>query len=372
MANVSLYRIIDKILFLILLILYPIKKIFIKKNKNTKKVLIIRLWGLGDGVCVLPIIKKLASIGYETHVLTTKELQILFKNQTFIKKTIFLNHKNPFTIFSLIKTLLKEKYEIVIDTEIFMNLSTILGLWAFPKTYIGFSHKLRAKFHNKTSQYIENHHFVENFSSLLLPLQIKFLPQKLVPLRYSKQAQEKVEKILLPFKTKKLIAMHIGSGGTAKGRRWRAENFKNLANIISQNHPNTQIIFTGLTAEKQILNSIKKTLSAKPLDLTTKLSQEEFIYLLTNLKLFITNDTGPMHISAAMGTKTIGLFGMNNPRKVGAWPLNNNINIYKNPKNNPIINNKYSIYPPDKYSTINLISVGEVYTQVKKPLKNVK
>ena len=55
---------------------------------------------------------------------------------------------------------------------------------------------------------------------------------------------------------------------------------------------------------------------------------------------------------------------MNSPKKVGAWPLSKNINLYKNPSNNTIINNKYSIYPKDSDSTINLIKVSEVYDKI--------
>jgi len=54
-----------------------------------------------------------------------------------------------------------------------------------------------------------------------------------------------------------------------------------------------------------------------------------FAYLLEKCDLMVSNDTGPMHLAAAMWTKTIGLFWPNLPMRFWPYPLDKNISLYK-------------------------------------------
>jgi ADP-heptose:LPS heptosyltransferase len=51
--------------------------------------------------------------------------------------------------------------------------------------------------------------------------------------------------------------------------------------------------------------------------------------LLERVDLMISNDTGPMHLAAAMGTPTIGLFGPQLPQRFGPYPPSQNKAFYK-------------------------------------------
>ncbi len=358
-------RFLNRLLVVPVIVLIPFRRFFYRKIHN-KKVLVIRLWGLGDSICALPMIKLLSNHGYKVYVLTTPSLRAVF-TKNFIEGVICFNYKKPFSIFNLIKVINKKRFGIVIDTEQFLNVSTLLGLFAMPSVFIGYDHLLRSRIYNKKVKYIEMDHFVVNFARLLSPLNIFEVPDKLVPLEYPKSALKKVEFLLRKYKDKKLIGIHTGSGPTAKGRRWHYKNFEKLCNMLAKRN-DVVLVFTGTEEEKKIFSKMK--IHGAYINLINKLSLGEFVYLLKKLDVFVCNDTGPMHMAAAMGTKVVGLFGMNDPRKVGAWPLDKNINLYKNPNNLPIINNKYSRYPSSKYSTINLITPKEVYQEVIKILES--
>ena len=365
MVNINIMRYLDKSFVLILGILYFFKFLFFNQKKKTKKILIIRLWGMGDSINTLPLCDIMHKKKYIVDILTTTEMSSIFSNQKYVHKTYFLNYKNPFSLFFLILKLRKNKYEFILDTEQFMNTSTILGTVISPKNFIGFNHLFRSKFYTKTVVYSEKKHFVENFVKLS-PWKVD-IPDKLLPLSYKDSVSTKVDKYLSKYIHKKIIGIHLGTAGTATGRRWNPVKFKDLANKISKEIPNSVILFTGLDFEKEIYTKIEPDLNLKhELNLINKLSKDEFFYLFKSINLFISNDTGAMHIAAAQGCKVIGLFGMNNPIKVGPWPLNKNISLYKNPNTNPIINNKYSIYPKNSDSTIDLIEVKEVFKEVKK------
>ena len=56
------------------------------------------------------------------------------------------------------------------------------------------------------------------------------------------------------------------------------------------------------------------------LNLTTKTSLPEMISLLAQARLVIANDSGPLHIAAALGTPVLGLFGPTTPAQFGPYP----------------------------------------------------
>ena len=68
-----------------------------------------------------------------------------------------------------------------------------------------------------------------------------------------------------------------------------------------------------------------------------KFTLRQTFYLISKCNVFIGNDSGPMHIAAAQGVKTIGLFGPNLPLRFA--PLNKkSISLYKKMPCSPCIN----------------------------------
>ncbi len=362
---------VDKYVIPILLFIFlPFKKQSITNSKN-KKVLYIRLWGLGDTICTLPTIEKLFKLGYSVDILTTRRVETLYNLFKKKKEVFIFNYTNPLSFLKLLWKLNNKKYSFLIDSEYFMNISSLLSLLIRAKKKIGFNHLLRRKVYTDTVLYNEKEHFVYNFNRELEPLNINFRAKNLCS--FDEHKSKKIKDLLKQYNSFKLIGINIGTAETATGRRWSKNNFLSLTNLILEKYENVLIIFTGLKIEKTIFDKIKnKIVSHNYINLIEKLSIEEFLYLLKKIDLFISNDTGAMHMSANQSCKTIGLFGMTTPLNVGAFPLNKHYNIHKNPNNNPIINSKYSYYPKNKYSTVNLIKPEEVFEIVKKCLTLTK
>jgi ADP-heptose:LPS heptosyltransferase len=90
--------------------------------------------------------------------------------------------------------------------------------------------------------------------------------------------------------------------------------------------------------------------------------------LIKNVKLMITNDTGPMHMAFAIGTPTVSLFGPCSPQQYGSQSLGikNNASFYKKLYCSPCVHD--FIVPPCKGDNqcMKKIMVNEVFLQVKK------
>ncbi len=109
------------------------------------------------------------------------------------------------------------------------------------------------------------------------------------------------------------VAMHIGVGPSAQYRRWPAERFAHLAKMMAGIQPGLTVILTGSPEEQPILAEFRTIYSGRTVDASGLGGIARTAALMRRCDLVVSNDTGLMHLGAAMGTPTVGLFGASNP-----------------------------------------------------------
>ncbi|MCK5107100.1 MAG: glycosyltransferase family 9 protein [Nanoarchaeota archaeon] len=309
-------RFIDKIIGNCLcLILWPFKTH--KMIKEPKKILIVRLWAIGESILTLPMIdalkKKFPKAKIDILINNSPYQQIFYQNKNINKLVYF----SPFVLLKHFK-----KYDLAIDTEPFFNISAISSFMLAKKS-IGFNKKLRSLLYNIKINYNDKHHVVETYMDMLRPFNIYKKPKKLIKLKYPQSAKIKIKKLLEQNDIKKsdfTVGFFAGASQNDPSRRWPEKNFAQIADyLISKKQ--AKIILLGLHSEQILNQNIKKLTKNKKqiTDLTGKTKLPETFALIEKFNLFISNDSGPMHISAAQGTKTIGLFGPNTPLRFGPY-----------------------------------------------------
>ncbi len=127
-----------------------------------------------------------------------------------------------------------------------------------------------------------------------------------------------------------LIVIHPGSPITLK--RWRTERFADVADwLIVQK--NAQILFVGTRDEVDVISAVQKQMHGRSINLAGETTVSQLAELLKRCHLFLGNDSGPMHIAAAVGTQTIGLYGPGNPARFG--PVGSNAYTVRRQPNCP-------------------------------------
>jgi len=105
------------------------------------------------------------------------------------------------------------------------------------------------------------------------------------------------------------ILIGFQAGSSLEDRRWPLRSFANLADMLIENL-NARIVIFGVESENEVAEEIKN--SAKNKDrisnLAGKTNLSELSRWLEKCKYLVTNDTGTMHLAAALGTKIVGLF----------------------------------------------------------------
>jgi ADP-heptose:LPS heptosyltransferase len=143
-----------------------------------------------------------------------------------------------------------------------------------------------------------------------------------------------------PNKTKNLIGIHPGAG--KKENVWDIENFISLIKKLNNIYKSNFLITAGYS-DKNILERITTFMSNENINFAVAENFEvtKLCAVLKYTDLFVTNDTGPMHIAASSGTSILALFG---PTKSYEW--------------GPTGDNSISIQSPA--DDINKITVEEV------------
>jgi heptosyltransferase-2 len=124
-----------------------------------------------------------------------------------------------------------------------------------------------------------------------------------------------------------LVGIHPGASfGPAK--RWPAERFAALADLAIGGLRADVLIF-GSAAEVPLAEEIARSMKRAPAVLAGKTSLTQMMALLAHCQLVVTNDSGPMHLAAALGLPQVAVFGSTDER--GTGPLNLHARVVKHP-----------------------------------------
>jgi ADP-heptose:LPS heptosyltransferase len=120
------------------------------------------------------------------------------------------------------------------------------------------------------------------------------------------------------LKKREYVCFQTGS----KSNAWPIGRFESVAKEISARYP---VILLGTKEEKEQNDKIE---GKNIISMCGKLSLRETIYLLKEAKFSICNDSGIAHMSCAIGTATIVLFGPHSPKHCSPKGIGKAITIY--------------------------------------------
>jgi heptosyltransferase-2 len=124
----------------------------------------------------------------------------------------------------------------------------------------------------------------------------------------------------------KVIALGAGSANSL-AKRWPAGRFAELSDRL-QNELGAAVILLGSPDEADVNGEVVKLGDKALIDLSGKTELDEAVALLSVSDLMITNDMGLAHVSPAVGTPTIVLFGPTDPETTR--PFSENAEVIRN------------------------------------------
>jgi lipopolysaccharide heptosyltransferase II len=113
-----------------------------------------------------------------------------------------------------------------------------------------------------------------------------------------------------------LVGIHVSGGRPSK--QWPVERFAELATRLARQLP-AKLVLTGGIEDRPLVQRARALLPADVVahDIAGEVDLPAFVAVLQRLRLFVTGDTGPMHLASAAGTPTVAIFGPSDPRRYG-------------------------------------------------------
>lgn len=315
-------------LFLILL-----KKLFeVSENHSTdlgeiKKVLIVRQHNqLGDllaGISLLRAIKEKFPNSSITIILSKENYKGLLKNRFIDELFVFDKSKlfNPAYLIKLIK-LLRKEYDVVFVpvtvsisfTSNFLARISNSKIRVGPKSLDGKVNKSRFFFDRRVNIDWRKHpdsHVADRILDLVRPFRI-YTDNFSSEINFDEDDLSVAKNFLNEIKTSNsnlIIGIHVGAGKPQN--RWSLLKYVKLIELLNKNFSCT-FFLTGSDVDNEELNFvISKSNVSIPVFKNKEITQVAALISLADL--FITNDTGTMHIAGSTNTPQISLFGPTNP-----------------------------------------------------------
>lgn len=280
-----------------------------------RKVLLVRADRMGDVVLTTPVFSAIKEQrpDWKVGVLVSREYGDLVRANPFVDE-VFLydkdgSEKSLLGNWRFISRLRKSKYDAAVHFHPRSRMHWISFLAGIP-VRIGYRHKnFRRLTHRLPYDKPKGgrHEAECNFDLLkLLGIEKPGALKLHVPLQEEFRASVETKLASL----KRFVVVHPSASSPSK--IWLSEYFSQVADHIFERFKAGAVLI-GSTADQKFTEAVKSRMKSEPLDLTGRLGVGELPWLFKKAKLVISNDTGPAHVAAAVGTPVLSIFGRNRP-----------------------------------------------------------
>ena len=140
------------------------------------------------------------------------------------------------------------------------------------------------------------------------------VPARIRPWRLELPAGAKARALeMLGSARSPVVGMHVSGGREIK--QWPPERFGEVGARLA-NERGATIVLTGSSNDSSLVDAARRAIADDAvIDLTGQLDLVSLAAILERLDLYITGDTGPMHLAAAVGTPVVAIFGPSDPAR---------------------------------------------------------
>jgi ADP-heptose:LPS heptosyltransferase len=352
-------------------------------KEAVRKILVIKFWGLGSILLLSPTITGIREEFGDARIVlfTSRRNREICGSLGVFDEVLYLDVDGGWMTFvsSLagnMARIFSERFDMVIDFEFFTRFSAVLTFFTFSKVRVGYHawEAWRGDIHNIKVPFNRYWHIMDSFYNLGTYIGLKDKAElKMSKPGFTKEDGSVVDGLLKGAGIAgRYIIANVNASDLVIERRWPYENFVELTRKIIEKHRRA-IVFIGSDSEREAVNAIVRNVG-NPLavNLAGKVSIPQLACLFERSDLFISNDSGPLHLAVAMETPTISLFGPETPVVYGPKGKAHTV-IFKNIDCSPCVNvhDRKSVHCYwEKPKCMTLISVREVFEAIEKALKN--
>ncbi|MFB3895973.1 MAG: glycosyltransferase family 9 protein [bacterium] len=297
---------------------------------NLKKILIVRSAYIGDVVMTLPVLNPIRAAfpNAEISFLTSNSAAPILANHPAVDKIIpydaFWFYSQPKQVayqkYQEVKRRLRqEQFELIIDFRGDLRDIYYLVYQSRAKYRISYGSGGGAYWLTQVVPLREIKHRVQFHLDILRELNIPVAddtPKIYLTEEEKQQATAKLESLGINPGRDMIIGIHPGARMPLK--RWDPKKYSELIYRIAKSNLGKIILFTSLESTVSDKGFQTKEYENPP-GLMNDLTLRELAAVLSYCKVLVCNDSAPMHIAAAVGTKCIAIFGPSKSNETGPY-----------------------------------------------------
>lgn len=286
---------------------------------NYNRILIVRTDRIGDVVLSTPVAMSLRAAFPKSYIamMVSPEAREIVEGNPYLDEVIIYDKKNKHkSIFNSIKFSLwlkQKKFDIAIILHTTNRVNLITFFAGIPKR-VGYARRLSFLLTDKLKdvKHTGQKHEIEYNLDVIRAIGINPVnPKPFVVLKEeNKNYIEQILKQSLIETKDRIVVMHPGASCISK--RWPLENFSELGDRLIRDF-SVKLIIVSSPEQKELANKVCTNMKEGALNLAGMTSIGQLASLIKRASLFISNDSGPVHIASSVDTPVISIFGRKQP-----------------------------------------------------------
>ena len=300
-----------------------------RAHQPFRRILLMKFFGIGSILLASPMLRAIkarhpgATIGFLTFASNREMVERLgLVDVIYTLRTDTLLHF-ACDLANVLGKIRRDRFDATIDMEFFSKFSTIVTYLSGSPVRIGYFLRQMWRGDLLTEQVYYNHykHITEVFGALAAPLGVTVTDYALQPPAVTDADKAKADALLAwegigPRDL--VIGFNVNVSDLSLERRWSRDEFLALARSLLA-ELDARLVFIGSPGEAAHVAGTVAELpdDGRVINLAGKTGMGELLGVLKRCRLFVTNDSGPLHLAASLGVATVSFFGPETPMLYG-------------------------------------------------------
>jgi len=316
------------------LVSLPLRVFRRRRRRPVRRILIVKFLGLGSVLLATPLLRRLreAYPGAQITFLTFRSNAELVRRLSCVDEVVAVSRTSALGLLASVPRLLlqlrRERYDLALDLEFYSRLSNLVSWASGAKRRVGFFVRARWRGSLLTDPVYFNSRlpYGRAVLALLQPLGLddtdsqRLEAPELRP-DESDAAQQRLVQLGVP-REGTVVVVNVNASDLCEERRWPGHRYARLVERFDgEIAPVARFVFIGSAGEapavRRVLDEVAEGPRAACLDLAGKTTLVELLVLLKRAAMVVTNDSGPLHVAAALGVPTVSLYGPETPALYG-------------------------------------------------------
>jgi len=293
---------------------------------EVRNILVIKFFGLGSIVMTTPALGIMKSVFPEAHItfLSFERNRGLLERYATIEVVLTIDTSSGFAflrdVLRTTRAIVRLRPEITFDLEFFSKFSTLLSAVSRAPVRVAFALPTYWRSSIVTHQVPlnKNIHVLHSFCEQVFS--VTHSRVEIPPVEPPRVLEEDHASLLskFPIGGARLILINVNAGETFLERRWPQDRFAKLVSMLAHEDDGVFCFIGGPRETAYVRGTIGNTeCPGRCIDTSGQLTIPELAALMKRSELLISNDSGPLHLAASLGTPTIGLYGPESPHFYG-------------------------------------------------------